>query len=225
VVNDLAKKIESAAVVVNGAIEDYTWARSAILACDFVIAVDGGGNHLHAMGLFPDLVVGDLDSIAPAAKESFTEHGCVFMTFPSAKDESDLQLAMDHAASLHPRQIFLLGALGKRFDHAYGNVLLLNLFADRGIHAFIVDETHEIQVITSRANFDGMVNDTLSLFSLTPETRGVATSGMVYPLKHESLYMGDTRGLSNIIKDPEASVSLETGRLLAIRIRKTSSNQ
>ena len=224
-VKNLAKKIESAAVVVNGAIEDYRWARSAILACDYLIAVDGGGNHIHAMGLFPDLVLGDLDSITAAAKEAFSAHGCSFMTYPSAKDASDLQLALEHAASLHPRQIILLGALGKRFDHAYGNVLLLNFFTDRGIHVVILDETHEIQVIDSQVNFSGMAGDTLSLFSLTPTTLGVTTHGMAYPLKHESLHMGDTRGLSNIIKDPEASVSLDKGRLLAIRIRKTSSNQ
>lgn len=218
-------KIDNIAVVVNGAIKDYAWTRKAIQACDYVIAVDGGGNHLQTMGLYPDLVVGDLDSITAEARQSFVDHQCEFMTFPAAKDQSDLQLALEYAVSLKPSQIWLLGALGKRFDHAYANVLLLNLFADSDVPVIIADETHEIRIITSRACFSGMTGDTLSLFSLTAQTLGVTTRGMAYPLKSEPLYSGDTRGLSNIIEDPDASVSLDSGRLLAIRIRKTSSDE
>ncbi len=221
----MSDRIQAVAVVVNGTIRDATWTKERIMNCDYVIGVDGGNNYLHRMGIVPDLIIGDLDSIAEETRIFFTDRGCSFMTFPAAKDQSDLQLSLEHAASLHPDRIHLWGALGKRFDHAYGNVLLLSRMADQGVRVVIEDEDHEIQVITARKEYQNMAGDVLSLFSLTPETTGVVTRGMAYPLCRETLYQGDTRGLSNIIKDPEASVSLESGKLLAIRIRHESSDQ
>jgi thiamine pyrophosphokinase len=213
------KKIQRVIIVVNGEISNDQWARTQAETGQYLIGVDGGTNHIFRWGMVPDLIVGDLDSIDASARAAYTDLNCPFITYPPAKDQSDLQLALEQATSMEPDHILVLGGLGKRVDHTFGNILLM-IQCDT-IPVTMTDEVHELQIIRQKTYFHDMSGDTLSLFSLTAKTVGVTTFGMQYPLRAETLYLGDTRGLSNEIKNPDAWVSLEEGLLLAIRVKRT----
>lgn len=207
-------------IIVNGAMDDYSAYLLAVAASDYIISVDGGTNHAYRMGLRPDLIVGDLDSIAPEVKEHYRQQGCRFQTFPAEKDESDLQLALDTAAELKPSLVTIIGALGRRFDHAFGNVALLAKLCEKGIKAQIVDATHTIRVFDRELAVSGKAGDYLSLFALTPRAEGVTTEALKYPLHAETLYAGDTRGLSNELLGRTAKVTVKNGKLLAVQVKK-----
>ncbi|MCB0200802.1 MAG: thiamine diphosphokinase, partial [Anaerolineae bacterium] len=64
---------------------------------DLVIAADGGANWCVAWGWYPDLVVGDMDSIAADVAKQLRDEGVPFVAHPVEKDETDLKLAL-HAA-------------------------------------------------------------------------------------------------------------------------------
>jgi len=186
----------------------------------YVICADGGANHALSLGLTPDMVVGDLDSLDDVVCQRLTGSKCQFHKFPSAKNESDLELAMKHALDLKPREIIVFGATGGRMDHAFANIMLLMLPLSRGIKTVIVDEIHEMQLMDKELTVEGIPGDFVSLFPLTAEAQGVVTRGLKYPLKNETLYVSASRGLSNELTGSIAHISITQGCLLVVKVKK-----
>lgn len=205
-------------IIANGDIGSPDWCRAAIAEGDMIICADGGADHALAMGLDPDLVVGDGDSLAAPVRRRLEESGAGFLDYPAAKDHSDLELALEHAVNLEPGEIVIFGALGgSRIEHTFANIMLLVLPLQKGIPARIVDRECEITVTGSELIVKGEPGDYLSLFPLTAAAEGITTHGLLYPLNKETLYFASTRGLSNELLETEAKISLEKGLLLVVK--------
>ena len=84
-------------IFANGNLRDLDFVKSMISPGDLIIAADGGGMHLAAAGLIPDVVIGDMDSIAPGVLAKFENSGSQILRYPVEKDETDLELAMELA--------------------------------------------------------------------------------------------------------------------------------
>ena len=87
-----------------------------------VIAADSGLRHARGLGLTPDLIVGDFDSVAEDDLNAFP-------TVPRQvhspdKDQLDLELAIDEARERGVRRLAILGALGGRFDQSLAALLI-----------------------------------------------------------------------------------------------------
>ena len=111
-------------IFANGNLPNLEKARALIRPDDFILCADGGTRHALALGLTPDLIIGDMDSL-PAAFNLKPE---TFIRFPTDKNETDLELAIDHALTLKPDQILILAALGGRMDQTLANITLLSNF-------------------------------------------------------------------------------------------------
>ena len=117
------KTSSTVALVANGVIDDYEKTAALVRAYKFIIAVDGGLNHLAKMHIKPDVIIGDFDS---ATNESLQLYSDVpIHRYPSDKDETDMELALQFALSQNPEKIYIYGALGKRPDHELANFHLL----------------------------------------------------------------------------------------------------
>ena len=185
---------------------------------DYTICVNGGTGHALALGLKPDLIIGDLDSLEPGHKLAIEQLGSQIIRHPSEKDQSDLELAIDYAVEMQPAEILIIGALGgKRADHSFINLLLLSIPLRRGVSARIIDESQEIRLVDKEVSIEGKQGDYLSLFSLTAETGGITTKGLKFPLKREILYFASTRGLSNELTASPAKITIDSGLLLVIK--------
>lgn len=184
----------------------------------FFIAVDGGYENALKMGISPDLIVGDLDSISPETLTFAREQGIEIREFAVEKDESDLELAIEEALGLHPNRIIILGATGGRMDHTLFNILLLLKYDN--INITIKSIREEIFLADKKTEINEPKGTTVSLVPLTTEVNGIVAEGFKYPLKGESLFMASSRGLSNILTDGRGIVSFEEGKLLVI-INKT----
>ena len=90
-----------------------------------VIAADSGLGLAAALGVCADLVVGDMDSVDPAALAAAEHAGAQVQRHPVAKDATDLELALDAALALGPADVTVVGGHGGRLDHFLGNALLL----------------------------------------------------------------------------------------------------
>jgi thiamine pyrophosphokinase len=193
---------------------------------EMVIAADSGAEWLDSLGVLPDLLVGDMDSIDPALFERLAERRVEVETHPSEKDASDVELAVSRAVNRGAGEVLILGALGGgRLDHELANLLLL---VDRRWHAIqlrIVRGGTSVQVLRggSRRELDGVAGHLVTLLPFDGDATGVRTDGMRYPLVGETLQSGRSRGLSNEIERAPASVSLEGGTLLIIETRKEPS--
>ena len=189
----------------------------AIAGADMIIAADSGAATALRYGCTPAIVVGDFDSLDKQLAEQLRAGGSRTVSVAVEKDETDTELAVQLAIEQGATEITLLGALGgARFDHTMANVLLLAGFDSVPIK--IVDGPSVCWLVKGPGNtaIDGQVGDLLSLLPLTGDASGIRTSGLYYPLQGETLYFGKPRGVSNVLTQEHAEVSLERGLLLVI---------
>jgi thiamine pyrophosphokinase len=192
-------------------------------AGDRVIAADKGAEHARAWGWPIDLLVGDLDSLSAAEAEAVIAAGTPVLRVPAAKDETDLELALQHALKGGASAIVLCGALGGRTDHLLANVLLLARPDLAGLDVAMVDGPETVRLLSAPGvprglRLSGATGDLLSLLPLGGDAVGVTTDGLLYPLHDETLFMGQARGVSNVFEAETAKVTLRRGNLLVIHV-------
>jgi len=187
-----------------------------------VIAADGGLDRAAALGLEVDVLVGDLDSVSPAALARAESAGTRIVRHPVAKDATDLELALDEALALGARRVLVIASAGGRLDHLAASLLLLGAerYAELELDALVGDAL--VHVLRSARTLRGTPGELLTLLPLGGAAEGVTTSGLEYPLDGETLGPGSTRGVSNVFTSAEARVTLAEGILLAIRPRETT---
>jgi len=207
-----------AIIIANGQIHDSDFYRSQVIPTDLVICADGGANNALALGLQPDVVIGDLDSLDDDLHARLEKTHCQFVTHPAGKDETDLELALKYAVEQGVGEVLILGALGERLDHTLANILLLTLPELHSVRARILHGRQEAFLIRDETLIEGQVGDTLSLLPLTEEVTGIYTQGLEYPLENDTFYLGPTRGVSNVLTAPQARVRVGQGLLLAVII-------
>jgi thiamine pyrophosphokinase len=190
---------------------------AAELPDGFVIAADSGLEHAQALHRRVDLAVGDFDSAAPAALRRAEAEGAVLVRHPTAKDQTDFELALDEARARTPDRILVVGGHGGRLDHLLGNALVLASPAYSGTEIDAFMGAARLHVIHARRALHGEVGELLTLLATHGPATGVVTTGLRYPLAGESLEPGSSRGLSNEFVEPTATVSVESGTLLAVR--------
>ncbi len=182
-----------------------------------IIACDGGVRHLQKLGIKPNVIIGDMDSIEPSQLASYSAQGVKIIKYPANKDFTDTELALDYALDLKPAAIYIWAALGGRLDHTLANVFLLLEAKDAGIKTYLLDEYCEAFIVNKEAAFVDAKGVTVSLFAVSPQVEGLSLSGFVYPLQDAALTMGELRGVSNIINKDHAKIALRAGNLLVIR--------
>jgi thiamine pyrophosphokinase len=207
-----------AVILINGDLPDMAAARRHIRAGDRLICADAGAKHAIAMGLIPDVVVGDLDSLGPAQRVALAEAGVRFETFPVLKDKTDLELALQLAVAEGATEIDLLAALGGRLDQALANLLLLARPEWAAARVRVIEGNQVAWVMrggqTTAVN--GTIGDTLSLVPLTPEVLGVTLDGVRWPLHDATLHLGETLTISNTMTAPLAHMRMEEGLMFVV---------
>lgn len=209
-------------IVSNGSISDYSFYKKIFEGADYVICADGGARHLINMKIIPDVIIGDLDSINQVDREFFLEEKVKFHKFPTNKDATDTELAVDFALSHSPSEVILLGAIGSRMDHSIANASLLKKILDAGVKGRIINENNEIFILNTMVNelaIKGNKGDFLSLIPMCDKVRGITLDGLKYPLRDAEISFGSSLGISNEFEGNEAKVEIKEGLLLVIKAR------
>lgn len=177
------------------------------------IAADSGMRHAAALGLTPELWVGDFDS---ADTETTRQHAHVpRQSFPAAKAETDGALAIAEAIRLGARRLVLVGGTGGQFDHVLAHATQLVALAGQGLDVFSTSGTEEVYPLLSTLQFKGLAHGTrLSIVGLAPLS-GLSISGVRWPLHNRDVELGSTLTLSNETAG-DVAVSLAGGQALAI---------
>lgn len=203
-------------LLANGLINDYAAAGLAAQSGTYIIACDGGLVHAQRLGLKPDCILGDMDSVPPELLADYVENGLVPRRYPRDKDETDLSLAMSHLLAQNPSEIVVLGAMGGRFDHAMANIHVLAAPLEMNIPAVMLDENTVVRLMRHRCKFRRELYKTVTLLPFTERVTGITTQGLRFPLRGETLQLGSTRGVSNCFTAEEAEITTEEGILLVI---------
>jgi len=182
-----------------------------------VVAADGGLDRAIQLGIDVDVVVGDLDSVSAGALAEAEAAGARIVRHPSAKDATDLELALDEAVALDAHRVLVVASGAGRLDHLVAG--LLSLAADRyaalEVDAVVGDAV--VHVVRGERTLVGEPGDTVTLLAVGGPAEGVTTAGLEYRLAGETLEPGSSRGVSNVFAEAEARVTVTAGVLLAIR--------
>ena len=177
---------------------------------DLVICANGGYRVARELGLHPDLLIGDLDSLERDEVEGEV------LKYPAEKDFSDFELALLKAEEFHPDSVIVYGALGGRKDHELTNILVL---AFSSIPLVFIEEEVEIYNVIHTLRLEGRRGSICSLLSFGGPCFVEEIRGFRYHLQQEEL-LPSSRGLSNIILEDEACISIKRGNLIAVVVNK-----
>jgi len=193
-----------------------------LLPGDFLVAVDGGLRHLKRLGLKPHLLIGDLDSVDATEVAEIMDAGIEVRRFPPAKDQTDLELALDFSLKAGYVQIVIAYPFGERVDHTLGNISLLSRPDLAGKTLSLEDGQVEAHLLDASASLPAQPGDLVSLIAWGEPAEGIRTKGLEYPLNNESLVPWQTRGISNVALADSIELEFKSGRLLVIRTKFTS---
>lgn len=215
-------------IIQDQAVKTYMEGRSV----SHIIAVDGGVDKAEKLLLCPDYIVGDFDTLVPEKLEKYKNANDIkIQQFQPEKDDTDTQIAVELAIKLagerktpcenFQEDIIIFGALGKRFDHALANVLLLEKFASAGLCACIVDEYNRISVHRQSFSLEKscQYGTYVSFLALTPLVTGITLTGFKYPLTQHTLKQEDSLCISNELVKETGTVSFLDGILLMVESR------
>jgi len=206
-------------IFANGVIERLDLIPPLIQPGEKILAVDGGAFYVKTLGLVPDMLIGDLDSINQDVLDWVASYEIPIKRFPVEKNKTDLELAIQEALHIGCVDLVVIGALGGRFDQALGNLALLIAFVAQQAHIAFDDGLERVDIIHSELVLHGAVGDRVSLLPVCNPVEGIQTTGLRYPLHDEMLYPQKTRGISNRMESSTATIKIRSGELLCIHTR------
>ena len=184
-----------------------------------IIAGDKGLEALYQLKIIPNHVVGDFDSVSPEILEFYKKQSqIIFHTFNAEKDNTDTDIALKLAIKIGSSKITILGALGKRMDHAIANIHILKDALEAKIPCQIIDEHNRIYLINKEMTLekDKVYGKYVSLIPLTSIVEGLTLTGFKYPLNDYTLPIGTSLGISNEIIGDIAHIKMDKGILIVI---------
>jgi thiamine pyrophosphokinase len=184
--------------------------REASRAADLVVAADGGLRHASTLGVEPDLLVGDFDSLDRAVERRWP--GVPRVTHPVDKDALDLELALDEALARGARETLIVGALGDRLDQSLSAVAIAERYhLDR---LAVTLDSGDALVLPLRPGETRSVplpeGTTVSVLATHPGT-SVSLTGAQWTLRRHLLEPGVGLGVSNRARGEGPSLSLHGG--------------
>lgn len=181
--------------------ECHTDAISSTLADNaFVIAADSGYDTAMKLGIIPDLLVGDMDSIRAVPESVET------LRVKAEKDDTDTMLAISIAKEKGAKHITVIGGAGGRADHWLSNIFMLEALADEGIDACLIDGINEIRAVCNgnvKIPNNGGYFGILALDACT-----VTATGCKYPLCNAPLKRNHPYAVSNEVTSGSAVVTV-----------------
>ncbi len=177
---------------------------------ELVISADGGLVHTQSLGITPQIILGDFDSLGYVPENA--------QVFPAEKDDTDAMLAVRVGLEQGCKEFVLYGSLdGDRLDHTVANLQTLQFLANRGARGYLVGLKQIATVIQNDSlTFEAGKEGYVSVFAFGGDATGVTVEGLHYGLENGCLTAGFPLGVSNRFVGEKAKISVENGSLLVI---------
>lgn len=183
-----------------------------------IVAIDGGVGNAMQIAVIPDIVIGDMDSVSPRAKNFLKRNKTEILLFPVEKDKTDFELAIDYVLAKGLNKIVIAGLSGGRTDHALGNwSILINLFEKRYLENItVLEKDQTISFVRSEWKSAVKRGDIISILPLPGGADGVSTKGLKHKLTADKLKFGTSRGISNRAQDKNVRIRLKQGSAMIV---------
>lgn len=179
---------------------------------DLVIAADGGLTYVRELGIKPDIVLGDFDSLSGDLPPGDDYE---ILTFPPEKDYTDMMLAAEAGFGRGARTFYILGGTGGRMDHTLANIQVVVNLARRGCKVYLVGSDFWVSAVhNGKMELSSEIEGYFSLYSFSEVSEGVDIEGAKYEVKNFTLKQEDPRAISNEFIGEAVSISVKQGTLL-----------
>lgn len=198
---------------------------STMITADFWIAADSGAIHLLEVGIEPDMIIGDMDSISDLARAEWATRLNQAIVLPAEKDETDTQLALEKAVQQQPDRVTLHGVTGGRLDHYQAVLHDVASYQQRypKIQFEIVNETNRLRfLLPGTTNLQKDCYTYCSFFAWHQDVEGLTLEGFKYPVAEDTIAMHSSRFTSNEILSIAGSITFSSGICLTIQSREES---
>lgn len=181
---------------------------------EYVIAVDGGLEKLNELGIVPDIIIGDFDSLG------YIPQGDNVIRHKVEKDDTDMMLAVKKAIELKYDFIEIFGGTGGRIDHTIANIQTMLYASRRNVKIKMTDARNIYYVITNDSiTLPSKKQGILSVFALGGEAVNVNIIGAKYVAQEFHLTPDNPTATSNCYIGDSVKISVEDGSLLIISER------
>ncbi|MDP8220991.1 MAG: thiamine diphosphokinase [Candidatus Stygibacter frigidus] len=204
----------SICIIANGEKPELSVLMKALSGVGMVIAADGGSDHCRKLGIFPDVIIGDLDSTSAGISEIFPNSEIIHL---EDQETSDIEKAIEYALTFKPVRLNIISAMGKRTDHMLANILVFYYLNRSGklkdVDIHIYDNSGEMRFLSPGSHIIcNKKGRTVSFFSFGTISY-LTIQGFRYNLeKHES--KGYFSGLSNVYESDECVIEFSGSRLI-----------
>ncbi len=176
---------------------------------DLILAADAGYRNALALGVTPDILLGDLDSLSL----SELPRDLTVLRVPAEKDFTDTQMGVEEALGRGASELVIIGGLGGRIDHELSNLAILEHLAQSRIPAILTNGKSRARFLRNGSTLLPRAPHFryLSLIAVDPTVRGVSLKGCKYPLQNAKLNRLNQYAVSNEITENCALVSVKRG--------------
>ena len=209
-----AKAGYEALVICNGEVLSKKGMTPLLREKPFIVCADGGANKARRLGIVPDLIIGDLDSVSPATRKFFSDVETIRI---KSQYSTDLEKTLDYLLKHRYRSAIIVGAMGGRPDHSFANFSILKKYHKR-IRLLFSDASCDIQIVDRKIAFESRIGSVVSLMPLG-RCEGITTTGLEFPLHGESLELGIREGASNKVISSPVKISVKKGSLLLFVVK------
>ena len=182
-----------------------------------IICADGGANSALKMGLIPDAIIGDLDSISSEAINEFKSVSKIIRI--RRQNDTDVEKCLKYAIRKKYDKALLLGATGNRLDHTFCNIGIVLKFFPK-IKISLIAEDSFLKAYTGNVELKTFPGETISLYGISTRTR-ITSNGLKYELRNIGLPFGVRESTSNIAIKNFVKLSINGGEIFIIRDVKT----
>ena len=198
-------------IVANGEIKDKAFCKNVAKNKDIIIAADGGADNCIKIGITPNYVIGDLDSISKSARKKFKSK----IIHDESQNSTDLEKSIELAKKLKCTNLEIICATGLRTDHTFSNIISL---LKAKFPSKITDGNHEIYITTKKITLDGKKGDTVSVIPVS-KVKGLTYSGLKWSVRNKNVETG-WLGTSNEMTGTKAEIKLKSGKIIVIQTIK-----
>ena len=178
---------------------------------DFVIAADGGFEKIHQLGIEPDLVIGDFDSLGYVPVGDNVEKHKVM------KNETDMMICVKTALHKGFNNIVIFGETGGRIDHTFANIQTLLYASQLGANIKMVDGNNTYTVVSDGSiSITGKEKNIFSVFAINGVAHNVTIKNALYNIENYKLEENRPLGVSNQFVNANPVISVGKGSLLIV---------
>ncbi len=180
---------------------------------DTLLCADGGADSALRLGLTPDYIIGDLDSISKEAIKKFKKTSKILQY--KRQNDTDVEKCLKFVINNKFDEALLIGVTGNRLDHTICNLGIVLKFFSK-IKLSLLAENSYLKPYTGDVRLKTQKGEIISLYGFDKKTK-ITSKGLKYTLKNISLPFGEKESTSNVSTSNSIQLKIRNGIVFIIR--------